>query len=207
MLRRNTQYARETTADGSVPGLSGHDQPQHFMASPAWDDTPLWWVLAARADRLVGEPRAALVIDDKSNSDRLRSSQVGIVQGSAKLPSHSRIPVEREHHLEAAHSSWPAAVGILLSPIQQPHHAPLHLARRCSWDMDFVVRQPLRVRIHGECAEGREIPMPSEPPAHQRRPERRGSGRELLLYRRGRRPWQSSYAFPSPHLPSCCTAT
>ncbi len=43
--------------------LSGHDQPQHFIASPAWDDAPLWGVLAAQADRLVGGPRAALVID------------------------------------------------------------------------------------------------------------------------------------------------
>lgn len=45
-------------------GLSGHDQLQHFIASPAWDDTPLWRVLAATADRLVGGPGAVLVIDD-----------------------------------------------------------------------------------------------------------------------------------------------
>jgi SRSO17 transposase len=45
-------------------GLSGHDQLQHFIASPAWDDAPLWRVLAEQADRLVGGPRAALVIDD-----------------------------------------------------------------------------------------------------------------------------------------------
>jgi len=45
-------------------GLSGHDQLQHFIASPAWDDAPLWRVLAERADRLVGGPHAALVIDD-----------------------------------------------------------------------------------------------------------------------------------------------
>jgi SRSO17 transposase len=45
-------------------GLSGHDQLQHFIASPAWDDAPLWRVLAERADRLVGGPEAALVIDD-----------------------------------------------------------------------------------------------------------------------------------------------
>src|SRR3712207_2744271 len=44
-------------------GLSGHDQLQHFIASPAWDDGPLWRVLAERADRLVGGPGAALVID------------------------------------------------------------------------------------------------------------------------------------------------
>ena len=45
-------------------GLSGHDQLQHFIASPAWDDAPLWQVLAEQADRLLGGPRAALVIDD-----------------------------------------------------------------------------------------------------------------------------------------------
>ena len=45
-------------------GLSGHDQLQHFIASPAWDDGPLWRVLAEQADRLVGGPEAVLVIDD-----------------------------------------------------------------------------------------------------------------------------------------------
>ncbi|MCR0985616.1 IS701 family transposase [Roseomonas populi] len=45
-------------------GLSGHDQLQHFIASPAWDDAPLWTVLAREADRLVGGPDAFLVVDD-----------------------------------------------------------------------------------------------------------------------------------------------
>src|SRR5687767_12850559 len=45
-------------------GLSGHDQLQHFIASRAWDDAPRWRVLAEQADRLVGGPAAALVIDD-----------------------------------------------------------------------------------------------------------------------------------------------
>jgi SRSO17 transposase len=45
-------------------GLSGHDQLQHFIASPAWDDAPLWTVLAREADRLVGGPNAFLVVDD-----------------------------------------------------------------------------------------------------------------------------------------------
>lgn len=45
-------------------GLGGHDQLQHFIASTAWDDTPLWSVLAQQADRLVGGPQAWLVIDD-----------------------------------------------------------------------------------------------------------------------------------------------
>jgi len=37
---------------------------QHFIASPAWDDGPLWTVLAQQADRLVGGPQAVLVVDD-----------------------------------------------------------------------------------------------------------------------------------------------
>jgi SRSO17 transposase len=45
-------------------GLPGHDQLQHFVASTAWDDGPLWRVLAQEADRLVGGPGAYLVIDD-----------------------------------------------------------------------------------------------------------------------------------------------
>src|SRR3712207_6920492 len=35
-------------------GLAGHDQLQHFIASPAWDDTPLWRVLAEQANQELG---------------------------------------------------------------------------------------------------------------------------------------------------------
>ena len=45
-------------------GLGGHDQLQHFIASPAWDDTPLRRVLVERAEALVGGPDAVLVVDD-----------------------------------------------------------------------------------------------------------------------------------------------
>jgi len=45
-------------------GLGGHDQLQHFIASPAWDDAPLREVLAGKADALVGGSGAVLVIDD-----------------------------------------------------------------------------------------------------------------------------------------------
>ena len=45
-------------------GLGGHDQLQHFIASPAWNDGPLWAVLAHEADRLIGGPDAVLVIGD-----------------------------------------------------------------------------------------------------------------------------------------------
>ena len=45
-------------------GLGGHDQLQHFIASPAWDDAPLRRVLAGKAAALVGGPGAVLVVDD-----------------------------------------------------------------------------------------------------------------------------------------------
>jgi SRSO17 transposase len=45
-------------------GLGGHDQLQHFIASPAWDDAPLREVLAGKADALVGGSDAVLVVDD-----------------------------------------------------------------------------------------------------------------------------------------------
>jgi SRSO17 transposase len=45
-------------------GLSGHDQLHHFISSPAWDDAPLWRVLAEQVDRQVGGAGAVLVIDD-----------------------------------------------------------------------------------------------------------------------------------------------
>ena len=44
-------------------GLTGHDRPQHFAASPAGGDGPVWAERAREADRLVGGPKAALVID------------------------------------------------------------------------------------------------------------------------------------------------
>ena len=45
-------------------GLKGHDQLQHFVASPAWDDAPLRRLLVEQADALVGGPDALLVVDD-----------------------------------------------------------------------------------------------------------------------------------------------
>jgi SRSO17 transposase len=62
-------------------GLSGHDQLQHFIASPAWDDAPLWRALAEQADRLVGGPEAALVIDDTALPKKGRLS-VGVARQS-----------------------------------------------------------------------------------------------------------------------------
>jgi SRSO17 transposase len=45
-------------------GLTGHDQLHHFISSPAWDDAPLWRVLARKADETLGGAGAVLVIDD-----------------------------------------------------------------------------------------------------------------------------------------------
>src|SRR3954468_16031648 len=45
-------------------GLPGHDQLHHFISSPAWDDAPLWRVLAEQADRQVGSADAVLMVDD-----------------------------------------------------------------------------------------------------------------------------------------------
>src|SRR3954449_7559965 len=45
-------------------GLSGHDQLHHFISSRAWDDAPLWRVLAEQVDRQIGGAGAVLVVDD-----------------------------------------------------------------------------------------------------------------------------------------------
>jgi SRSO17 transposase len=45
-------------------GLSGHDQLHHFISSPAWDDAPLWRVLAEQVGRQVGGEGAVLMVDD-----------------------------------------------------------------------------------------------------------------------------------------------
>jgi SRSO17 transposase len=45
-------------------GLRGHDQLHHFISSPAWDDAPLWRVLAEQADAVLGGDDAVLVVDD-----------------------------------------------------------------------------------------------------------------------------------------------
>lgn len=45
-------------------GLSSHDPLHHFISSPAWDDAPLWRVLAEQVDRQVGGEGAVLVVDE-----------------------------------------------------------------------------------------------------------------------------------------------
>ena len=58
-------------------GLRGHDQLQHFVASPAWDDAPLRRLLVEKADALVGGPGAVLVVDDTALPKQGRHS-VGV---------------------------------------------------------------------------------------------------------------------------------
>jgi SRSO17 transposase len=48
-------------------GLSSHDQLHHFISSRAWDDAPLWRVLAEQVDRQIGGEDAVLVVDDSGN--------------------------------------------------------------------------------------------------------------------------------------------
>ena len=60
-------------------GLGGHDQLQHFIASPAWDDAPLRRILVAKADALVGGPDAVLVVDDTALPKKGRHS-VGVAR-------------------------------------------------------------------------------------------------------------------------------
>jgi SRSO17 transposase len=58
-------------------GLRGHDQLHHFIASPAWDDAPLWRVLAEQASRQVGGDDAVLVVDD-SGTPKKGTASVGV---------------------------------------------------------------------------------------------------------------------------------
>src|SRR2546421_2516645 len=45
-------------------GLSSHDPLHHVISSEAWDDAPLWDVLAEQVERQVGGAGAVLVVDD-----------------------------------------------------------------------------------------------------------------------------------------------
>src|ERR1700753_1385891 len=45
-------------------GCASHDPLHHCISSPAWNDAPLWRVLAEQVDRQVGGEGAVLVVDD-----------------------------------------------------------------------------------------------------------------------------------------------
>src|SRR3954465_12181413 len=61
-------------------GLKGHDQLQHFVASPAWDDAPLRRLLVAKADALVGGPDAAVLVVDDTALPKKGERSVGVAR-------------------------------------------------------------------------------------------------------------------------------
>ena len=85
-------------------GLRGHDQLHHFVSSPAWDDAPLWRVLAERADAQVGgEDRAG----------RLRRDNVSrSISGASAGWYHPESPHTSNSVSQAAHVS---ATGVSVS--------------------------------------------------------------------------------------------
>jgi SRSO17 transposase len=93
-------------------GLGGHDQLQHFIASPAWDDAPLRRVLVAKADALVGGPDAVLVVDDTACAKKGRHS-VGVARqycGTLGKQANCQVLVS----LTLARGEVPVPVGLRL---------------------------------------------------------------------------------------------
>ncbi|HLL17812.1 MAG TPA: IS701 family transposase [Rubrivivax sp.] len=93
-------------------GLGGHDQLQHFIASPAWDDAPLRRVLVAKADALVGGPGAVLVVDDTACAKKGRHS-VGVARqycGALGKPANCQVLVS----LTLAQGEVPVPLGLRL---------------------------------------------------------------------------------------------
>jgi SRSO17 transposase len=91
-------------------GRGGHDQLQHFIASPAWDDAPLRRVLVAKADALVGGPAAVLVVDDTALPKQGRRS-VGVARqygGGLGKQANCRVLVS----LTLAQGEVPVPVGL-----------------------------------------------------------------------------------------------
>src|SRR5215212_6910921 len=61
-------------------GLKGHDQLQHFVASPAWDDALLRRLLVEKADALVGAPDAAVLVVDDTALPKKGELSVGVAR-------------------------------------------------------------------------------------------------------------------------------
>jgi SRSO17 transposase len=64
-------------------GLPGHNQLHHFVSSAAWDDGPVWRVLAEKADSLLGGDDAVLVVDDTAL--KKGTASVGVTGNTAAL--------------------------------------------------------------------------------------------------------------------------
>src|SRR5215218_4032033 len=93
-------------------GLSGPDQLHHFITSEAWDDAPLWRVLAKQADRLLGGPETVLVIDDTALPKQGRLS-VGVARqycGALGKRANCQVLVS----LTLARGEVPVTVGLRL---------------------------------------------------------------------------------------------
>jgi SRSO17 transposase len=102
---------------------SGHDQRQHVIASPAWDDGPLWRELASEADRLVGGPDACLIIDDTALPKKGTLS-VGVArQDCGQLGKKA---------------NGQALVSLTLAPGEGPVPVSLRLFRPDEWGADAV---------------------------------------------------------------------
>src|SRR5215212_4522358 len=93
-------------------GLGGHDQLQHFVASPAWSDAPLRRLLVERADALVGGPDAVLVVDDTALPKQGRHS-VGVARQYCGV-SGKRANCQVLVSLTLARGEVPAPVGLRL---------------------------------------------------------------------------------------------
>jgi SRSO17 transposase len=93
-------------------GLGGHDQLQHFIASPAWDDAPLRRILVDKADALVGGPDAVLVVDDTALPKQGRHS-VGVARqycGALGKQANCQVLVS----LTLARAEVPVPIGLRL---------------------------------------------------------------------------------------------
>ena len=93
-------------------GLSGHDQLHHFISSPAWDDAPLWRVLAEQVERQVGGEGAVLVVDD-SGLPKKGELSVGVARqycGALGKLANSQVLVS----LTLARGEVPLPVGLRL---------------------------------------------------------------------------------------------
>src|SRR3954452_20126459 len=93
-------------------GLSSHDQLHHFISSRAWDDAPLWRVLAEQVDRQAGGAGAVLVVDD-SGLPKKGALSVGVARqycGELGKVANSQVLVT----LTLARGEVPVPVGLRL---------------------------------------------------------------------------------------------
>src|SRR6201996_4311714 len=97
---------------GERLGLASHDPLHHFISSEAWDDAPLWRVLAEQVDRQVGGEGAVLVVDD-SGLPKKGELSVGVARqycGELGKVANSQVLVT----LTLARGEVPLPVGLRL---------------------------------------------------------------------------------------------